>query len=198
VSIHTNTSVPSMSGSPRRLGRNIVVAAGSVVLAAAVGGGLGARRSPEAACRPPRVAVVGPAATESSWSPGASRGYTAHTVYIVGSEEQATRFGPASMTPTPSATTSTRRRCSTKSCRALRRGSRRVRYGVNDYNRILAGSYQVENRIEPAGSQWMRPRVARRGGQSATLFGFRGGAVARSSPASPPATPVRPPGKRRQ
>ncbi len=93
MSIHTNTSVPSMSGSPRgRFGRNVLVgAAGSVVLAAAIGGGLWSRSDRNESASPAisAAAAVQPPSGPSLASSLATAGYTPHTVYIVGSEEQA-------------------------------------------------------------------------------------------------------------
>jgi hypothetical protein len=99
VSINTNASVPSMSGGPRgRFGRNILVAAaGSVVVAAALGGGLwvhSARfESPSPVVHSP--AVAGQPLGKSAAVSHASGGYTPHKIYIVGSEEQATTVSGA-------------------------------------------------------------------------------------------------------
>jgi hypothetical protein len=81
-----------MSGSPRRLGRKFLVAtAGVVVVAAAVGGGLWARSDRQESASPAVQAAVAvqPASINSLAVSLASGGYTPHTVYIVGSEEQA-------------------------------------------------------------------------------------------------------------
>ena len=97
MSIHTKTSVPSMSGSPSgRLGRKfLVAAAGSVVLAAAVGGGLWVRSDRQEAASPAVQAAVAvqPVSTGSLAVARASGDYAPHTVYIVTQEQAASVWG---------------------------------------------------------------------------------------------------------
>lgn len=99
MSIHTNASVPSMSGSPRgRLGRNILVAAaGGVVLAAAVGGGLWVQSARHESASPVvhAPAVAGQPLGQSAAVNHVSGAYTPHTIFIVGSEEQAATVSAA-------------------------------------------------------------------------------------------------------
>ena len=96
MNMETTTSTPAMSASPKgRLGRNILVAAaGSVVLASAVAGSLWVRSSTNEAASPAAHAVVSQSTQSVSFSHAAG-GYTPHTIYIVGSQEQAAQISAA-------------------------------------------------------------------------------------------------------
>lgn len=152
MSIHTRTSIPSTSGSPHgRLGRKLfVTAAGSLVLAAIVGGGLWARSGNHAPASPAAQApaVVQAPATGALAVRASDGGYTPHTVYIVGSEEQAASVWadindanvirndlmlPPMLDEVVVAATP--------------ESAAAVIAGFEDGNRILAALYQVENRI---------------------------------------------------
>ena len=94
MNIHTPTSNPTVSGSPRgRFGRKLFIAGGTGVVLAAVAavGVLSTRSDPHESASP---AVQAPAAIQQSSAPfegihRANGGYTPHTIYIVGSDRQA-------------------------------------------------------------------------------------------------------------
>ena len=94
MTINTKTSTP-MSASPKgRFGRKILVAAaGSVVLASAVAGSFMARGNSNESAAPAVHAAVQQSTQPVSFSHTA--GYTPHTVYIVGSQEQAAQITAA-------------------------------------------------------------------------------------------------------
>jgi hypothetical protein len=93
--MNTTSSTPTRSASPKgRFGRTVLVAAvGSVVLASAVAGSFMARgNSNEAASPAPAVVQQ---STPSFTVSHATGGYTPHTIYIVGSQEQAAQISAA-------------------------------------------------------------------------------------------------------
>ena len=93
MNIHTPTTSPTMSGGPRgHFGRKLLIAGGTGVVLVAVAAGVVSSRSDRHEAATP--AVLAPAAIQQSSAPfgginRASGGYTPHTIYIVGSEEQA-------------------------------------------------------------------------------------------------------------
>ena len=91
MNMNSTTSTP-MSASPSgRFGRKVLVAAaGSVVLASAVAGSFMARGNSNESAAPAVHAAVQQSTQPVSFSHTA--GYTPHTVYIVGSQEQATQI----------------------------------------------------------------------------------------------------------
>jgi hypothetical protein len=141
-----------MSGSPRgRLGRNILVAAaGSVILAAAAGGGLWARSDRHESSAPAvqAAAAVPPVSAGSLAIRATNGGYTPHTVYIVGSEEQAASvlrgINDANVIRDsqnlPPLLDEVVVASSDEEASAIMAGE-------NDSNAILAALYRVENRI---------------------------------------------------
>lgn len=92
MTIRTRPSTPSIASSPNgRPGRNIVIAAaGSVIVAAAVAGGLWARSELGGSSAPAVEIPAGvPSDSTVDWATRSTEGaYTPHTVFIVGSADQ--------------------------------------------------------------------------------------------------------------
>ena len=86
------TSTPTMPGAPRRLGRNALLATlgGTIILAAVAAGAVVVTRSDSSAPAAPPVAVAAAQPSFTNVGASASSADAPHTVYVVGSEEQAT------------------------------------------------------------------------------------------------------------